>query len=466
MNPLKRCTGILGLVITSVLAMPAARAQTTAAKAEARDMEQVSQLGLNNNGDGGEGMALQRLADGRRILYLAHEGQKTCLSVVDVSNPKAPVLLAQLPSPGPAVTRCNSLGLSGNVLAVANQTLKVGQKPAGMWLLDVSDLDRVKRAHALEDLKLAFFDTSGPKSRGAHWLWFVDGEFAHLATGAADFAPSHPQDDQLYMIVDVKNPRKPHEVGRWWLPGTRTGDSCLPGCLPKRQKIDDGYRAHSIEIYPQRADRAYVGYIDGGMLILDIAGLADVRAGKAARFTPRLVSRLDYGPPYPSWCHTVQPLWGRGLAVVSDEATQDKCGDGAKLIWLVDIREETNPIIIGTAPLPDNVGALCTRGGRFGAHNLEPAFPDHVSAQLKNTFVGSFFNGGVRIYRLIDPALAGAPPQITELAYFVPAAPPGNPTGTIQINHIIVDENGLIYAADRGTGGLYILRYTGKAPLD
>jgi hypothetical protein len=80
--------------------------------------------------------------------------------------------------------------------------------------------------------------------------------------------------------------------------------------------------------------------------------------------------------------------------------------------------------------------------------------------------VGSFFNGGVRIYRLIDSALAGAPPQIKELGYFVPAAPAGNPGGIIQINHMIVDEKGLIYAADRATGGLYILRYTGKAPLD
>jgi hypothetical protein len=460
---LQRSACVLGLAITSVLAVPVARAQRVA---EAMDMEQVSQLSLNGHGDGGEGMALQKLKDGRRILYLAHEGQKTCLSVVDVSNPRAPVLLAQLPSPGPEVTRCNSLGLSGNVLAVANQTLKVGQKPAGMWLLDVSDPNRVKRARALDDLKLAFFDTSGPQSRGVHWLWFVDGEFAHLATGAANFAPSHPQDDQLYMTVDVRNPRKPHEVGRWWLPGTRTGDSCLPGCLPKRQHIDDGYRAHSIEIYPQRADRAYVGYIDGGQLILDISGLAEVRAGKAPTFSPRLVSRLDYGPPYPSWCHTVQPLWGRGLAVVSDEATQPRCSDGPKLIWLVDIREETNPIIIGTAPLPDNVGALCTRGGRFGAHNLHPAFPDGVSAQLKNTFVGSFFNGGVRIYRLIDPALAGAPPQIKEVGYFIPAAAPGNSDGTSQINHVIVDENGLIYAADRVSGGLYILKYTGKAPLD
>lgn len=463
MTSLQRCAGIVGLAIASLFAMPASHAQSVA---EALDMEQVSQLGLGGNGDGGEGMALQKLKDGRRILYLAHEGQKTCLSVVDVTNPRTPVLVVQLPSPGPAVTRCNSLGLSGNVLAVANQTVKVGQKPAGMWLLDVSDLNRVKRAGGLDDLKLAFFDTSGPQSRGVHWLWFVDGEFAHLATGAADFAPSHPLDDQFYMTVDVRNPRKPREVGRWWLPGTRTGDACLPGCLPKRQNIDDGYRAHSIEIYPQRADRAYVGYIDGGLLILDISGLAEVRAGKAPKFSPKLVSRLDYGPPYPSWCHTVQPLWGRGLAVVSDEATQEKCSDGPKLIWLVDIRDETNPIIIGTAPLPDNVASLCARGGRFGAHNLHPAFPDGVSAQLKNTFVGSFFNGGVRIYRLIDPALPGAPPQVKELAYFVPAAPPGNTGGIIQINHVIVDEKGLIYAVDRVTGGLYILRYTGKAPLD
>jgi hypothetical protein len=460
---MQRCAGVLGLLITTVFAAPVVRAQPVA---EAKDIEQVSQLNLNGNGDGGEGLALQQRKDGRRILYLAHEGQKTCLSVVDVTNPKAPVLLAQLPSPGPQVTRCNSLGLSGNVLAVANQTLKAGQKPAGMWLLDVSDLDRVKRARGLDDLKLAFFDTSGPQSRGVHWLWFVDGEVAHLATGAADFAPTHPSDDQFYMAVDVRTPRKPHEIGRWWLPGTRTGDACLPACLPKRQAIDDGYRAHSIEIYPQRPDRAYVAYIDGGALILDIAGLADVRAGKAASFSPRLISRLDYGPPYPSWTHTIQPLWGRGLAVLSDEATQEHCTDSPKLIWLADIREETNPIIIGTAPLPENVTALCARGGRFGAHNLHPAFPDAVSAQLKNTFVGTFFNGGVRIYRLIDARLPGAPPQVTELAYFIPAAPPGNTNGTSQINHLIVDEKGLIYANDRVTGGLYILKYTGKAPLD
>src|SRR5205814_10077258 len=248
---------------------------------------------------------------------------------------------------------------------------------------------------------LSFFSTTGPNSRGVLWLWFVDGEFAHLSTGSADSNPTNSNDDQFYMVVDVRDPQRPHEVGRWWLPGTQAGDPCLPGCLPQRQPIDDGFRAHNIEVFPARPDRAYIGYIDGGIIILDISGLAAVRAGTMPSFVPAVVSRLDYSPPFPAWTHTVQPLFERNLAIVSDEAVRNTCGDAPKLIWVVDIRTETNPVLVGTAPPPDNAADLCSRGGRFGAHNQHPNFPGATSAHLKNTFVGSFFNGGVRIYRLI-----------------------------------------------------------------
>jgi hypothetical protein len=437
---------------------------SAAAGPEAMNVELVAHHDLGGNGDGGEGMAIEEQADGKRILFLAHEGQKTCLSILDVTDPKAPRLLNQLPSPGPGVTRCNSLGLSGRVLAVANQTQQVGQRPAGMWLLDVGGPARVERAKTLDDLKLGFFDTSGPRSRGVHWLWFVDGEFAHLSSGAADFNPTNPQDDQFYLAVDVRDPRKPREAGRFWLPGTRATDRCLPGCIPKRQPIDDGYRAHDIQIYPERRDRAYVGYMDAGALTLDVSGLEEIRTGRAETFTPRVVSRLDYSPPYPAWTHTFQPL-SRGLATVSDEAVKEKCGDAPKLIWLVDIREETNPQIVGTAPPPRDVAELCRKGGRFGAHNLHPNFPGKTYAHLKNTFVGTFFNGGVRIYRVFDVALPGAPPRIEEIGFYAPEVP-GNPNGAVQINHAIVDDKGVIYAVDRISGGLYLLKYTGKEPLD
>ncbi|HTX53653.1 MAG TPA: hypothetical protein VMD08_09590 [Candidatus Baltobacteraceae bacterium] len=433
--------------------------------AESKDMRLLAHHDLNGQGDGGEGMALQAI-EGRRILYLAHESQKTCLSILDVTNPEQPMLLNQLPSPGPGTTRCNSLGLAGNVLAVANQTAAPGQRPAGMWLLDVSRLDAVTSAKSLDDLRLGFFDTSGARSRGVHWLWFVDGAFAHLATGAADFVPTNPRDDQFYMVVDVRDPRRPKEVARWWLPGTRQGDACLPLCQPARHAFDDGYRAHNIGVWPERPDRAYIGYIDGGAIILDIAGLAEVRAGRWSTFRPRLVSRLRFAPPFPAWTHTVQPIFERQLAVVTDEAVLPKCADAPKLAWLLDIRNETNPVILGTAPLPDNAGELCARGDRFGAHNVQPNFPNATTARLTHTFAVTFFNGGVRLYRLVDAAIPHAPPRIEEIAFYIPAAPPGNANGVSVINHVLVDEHGILYICDRVSGGLYVLEYTGPTPLD
>ena len=132
--------------------------------ADARNMELVGHNDLNGGGDGGEGLALHMWPDGRRILYLAHEAPDRCLSIVDVTRPEAPALLNQLRSPAPGITRCNSLGLSGNVLAVANQAAKAGGAPAGMWVLDVSSPARVIAAKSLDDLKLSFSTHRGPLS--------------------------------------------------------------------------------------------------------------------------------------------------------------------------------------------------------------------------------------------------------------------------------------------------------------
>lgn len=460
---MRRFAVVVGLVACGAGAAPSQR------PAESQNITLVGRNDLNGNGDGGEGLVIQQWPDGRRLLYLAHEGQKTCLSVLDVTHPEKPDMVAQLPSPSPGVTRCNSLGLSGNVLAVANQTLRKNQKSAGMWVLDVSDFARIRKAKRLEDLELSFFDTSGPNSRGVHCLWFVDGRFAHLTTGMPDLNPTNPGDDQIYVVVDLASPRRPREVGRWWYPGTQKGDSCLPGCLPARHaRFDDGYRPHNIEVWPDHPDRAYVGYIDGGGFILDISGLADVKTGKAARFEAKVIGHATFSPPYPAWTHTFQPIFSRGMAIVSDEDTQDNCADGPKLVWLVDIREEKNPVILDTAPFRPSDGDLCHRGGRFGAHNIHPNFPGSTSANLKNTVVASWFNGGVRIFHLRDgpKAIPDSPPHFEEIGYYTPEDLPRNPGRAPQINHAIVDEHGLIYANDRISGGLYILRYTGEVPLD
>ena len=103
----------------------------------------------------------------------------------------------------------------------------------------------------------------------------------------------------------------------------------------------------------------------------------------------------------------------------------DNCKDAPKLVWLLDIRDETHPVIVATAPLHPNDGELCTRGGRFGAHNLHPNFPGPLYANLQNTTVATWFNGGVRIYRATEgpKGVANVPPQIEELGFYIPAAP-------------------------------------------
>ncbi len=162
----------------------------------------------------------------------------------------------------------------------------------------------------------------------------------------------------------------------------------------------------------------------------------------------------------------MQPIFERHLAVVTDEAVLPKCADAPKLVWLLDMRNETNPVILGTAPLPDNAGELCARGDRFGAHNVQPNFPNATTARLTHTFAVTFFNGGVRLYRLVDAAIPHAPPRIEEIAFYIPAAPPRNANGVSVINHVLVDERGILYICDRVSGGLYVLEYTGPTPLN
>ncbi len=464
----------LALALAMVVVVGAQAGAQQSLPAEAKDLVLVSHFEAN---DGGENMAIQQWPDGRRWLYYVHQAREHCLSVIDVTRPEKPELVTYIPSPHPGTTHCNSLGLSeNNVLTVANwipgaYAGDLGGKPSsrGMWVLDVSNPERIRSAKKLQDLALSFFDLSGPESRGPHWLWFVDGEFAHMTTGTPDSKPTAEGDDQFYLIVDVRDPRNPREVARWWMPGTQKGDACLPACLPHGGHAS---RLHNVQVYPERPDHAYLGYFGSGWMIMDISGLADVRAGRARSFTPKLVGRFSAGPSYPTNAHTLQPIFSRGLAWASDEATQvpdgpKKCIDSPKMLWLADIREATHPVIVGSAPFAANAHELCKRPGRYGPFNLHPNLPLATSKKLENTMVATYFGGGVRIFRLVDvPGLGNVPPRVVEIAHFIPEAPPRNPGRTSEMGGVLVGDDGLIYANDRLTGGLYILRYTGKEPLD
>jgi hypothetical protein len=394
----------------------------------ARNMRLLAQHPLDGFGNCGEGLAIQLTRDKRRVLWIAHESAPKNVTAVDVTNPRKPTVLVQTALPHERM-RSNSLDLVGDLLVVAYQTQAPGLTPAGFEIFDVADPAKPR--------SVAFFDASGPASRGVHHLWFVDGEYVHMAAGAADFTPRNRKDDQCYRIVDVRQPTRPMEVGRWWLPGTRDGDTEPPP--PRHPAFDSGYRAHNTNVYPKRPDRAWVGYLDGGAIILDIADKAH----------PRLVARWDYQPPFPGFCHTLLPLLDRGLLVVSDESVADGAKDWPKLVWILDVREETKPVPISTCPLPP-VKTFAKRGGRFGAHNLHENRPAPGTWISEQVIVGTFFNGGVRAFDTSDPF------HPREVAWAVPPAPRKSRVKAIQLNDVFVDERQIVYTVDRMIGGLYI----------
>lgn len=399
----------------------------------ALNMRLLAHHELQGFGGIGEGMGMQITHDQRRILWLAHESAPKNFTAVDVTDPRSPKVVVQTELPH-AKVRSNSLDIVGHTMVVAYQTKEVGMKPAGFDIFDISKPETPRL--------VSHFDASGPHSRGVHAVWFVDGEFVHMAGGAADFTPTHPGDDQFYRIIDVRNPSKPAEAGRWWYPGTRALDSVPP---PQRMepRFDTGFRAHNTNVFPQRPDRAYIGYIDGGAVILDIADKAH----------PKLISLWRYSPPFNGFCHTVLPLFDRGLLIVSDECVRDDGLDWPKLVRVVDARVETNLVPIATLP-PAPYNTFAHRGGRSGAHNLHENLPGPASFRSDNIVVGTFFNGGVRVYDVSNQY------QPKEIAYFVPGAHRLSPKGAIQINDVWVDENQLVYAVDRFSGGLYILEMT------
>lgn len=405
----------------------------SAGQALALNVRLLSHHELQGFGGIGEGMALQQARDGRRILWLAHESAPKNFTGVDVSDPRAPRVVVQTELPH-AQVRSNSLDVVGDTMVVAYQTKNVGLRPAGFDIFDIADPQAPRT--------VSHFDASGPWSRGVHAVWFVDGESVHMASGAADFQPRNPLDDQCYRIVDVRDLSRPVEAGRWWYPGTREGDPEPP---PERLPaiLDVGFRAHNTNVFPERSDRAYIGYIEGGAVILDIS----------ERARPRPVAIWRYSPPFTGFTHTVLPLFERGLLVVSDECVQDLGTDWPKLVWMVDARKEDTLVPISTFPAPP-LDAFMRRGGRFGAHNLHENLPVPGSFRSDTLIIGTFFNAGVRAYDIRNPY------QPQEVAYYVPATPPLSAAGTIQLNDVYVDERGIVYTVDRFAGGLYILELT------
>ncbi len=127
-------------------------------------------------------------------------------------------------------------------------------------------------------------------------------------------------------------------------------------------------------------DRGYAAWRDGGFTIHDISDPTN----------PKLLSHINWSPPFAGGTHTPLPLPGRKLAVVADEANADNAPRVCSTHSFVDVRAPENPVPIATLPTPRT--AITAPIGTFGPHNLHENRPG--SFQSEETIFATYNNAG------------------------------------------------------------------------
>jgi len=365
----------------------------------------VGHSDLNGHGDGMQVMPLED------TLYVAHFGPSgKGTSILDISDPSRPRVVEQWDAPTGSHT--HKVQVADDLLLVNHELFRSdGPAPVGVAIYDLADPRHPR--------KVGFFETGG---RGVHRIVYEGGSHAYISATPDGYT------GRIWMIMDLSEPANPNEVGRWWWPGMWEAGGETPDWPEDEDRLVHHAMVHG--------DRAYLGFWDSGMVVLDISDPA----------LPNTISRLNWEEG--GHTHTCLPLPDRGLVVVTDEAITNGCDGPRHMVRVVDVSDEKNPYVRSIFPVP--VGDFCDRGLRFGAHCLHENRPGSYRSQ-QVIFV-TYFNAGLRVYDVGDPDAS------VEIAHWIPECPPGQPA--CQINDVFVAADHTVYVTDRVNGGVYILEPT------
>jgi hypothetical protein len=278
--------------------------------------------------------------------------------------------------------------------------------------------------------EIAFLEIPG---FGVNRLWWPGGRYAYVSAHFDGFT------DHILCVVDLNNITRPQIVSRWWLPGMNRTAGEKPALGPGRRA--------ALHHMLTAGNFGLASWRDAGLTLHDLSDPA----------RPKLLSHINWSPPFPGGTHTSLPLPGRKLAVVADEANAEKCAKGLFHTFVLDMRAPQNPVPIATLPTPRDRD-YCAAPGTFGPHNLHENRPG--SLQSEDTIFATYNNAGVRVFDLKD---AFAP---KELAYWVPPPPrkmiDPRPKVTLAAKtaDLYVTTDGLIFATD-WNAGLNVLQYVG-----
>ena len=253
----------------------------------------------------------------------------------------------------------------------------------------------------------------------------MDARYAYISTEMEGFVGN------ILVTYDIRDPRRPQEVSRWWMPGQHIAGGERPTWSGKRHRLHHALRF---------GDEMWASCWHGGFRVVDISDIA----------TPKTVASYNYHPPFPEPTHTAMPapelIRGRRVALAIDEEDQAQSANeeearrgrlhaGMSTYDVSDLAQ-VKPLALFEVSELDSPFAR-TPGARFGAHQ----FHERMTGTLVHAV---WFSAGLRIVDVADPS---AP---REVGFFIPEPVAGR--AAPQTNDVMLDERGLTYIVDRHVG--------------
>jgi hypothetical protein len=405
--------------------------------------------------------------------YVGHIPNKQNLgtSIVDIADPTKPRLVATVTLDDPT-SHSHKVRVAGDLMVVNHERnptpigrraeqmpgvrrelhTALGREPTRVELaqkLGVSEADIVEIEAAekqpYRNGGYRIYDVADPSKPklihhqltggiGVH-RFDMDERFAYISTEMDGFIGN------ILVTYDLRDPKKPQEVSRWWMPGQNIAAGEKPSWSGKRHRLH-----HAVRF----GDEMFASCWHGGFRIVDVADLSK----------PKTVAAYNYHPPFPEPTHTAMPvpgkIGGKRIALTIDEEDQAQSTNEEEArrgrphagICIFDISDYANvkPLSLFEVSELDSPFAR-TAGARFGAHQ----FHERMTGTLVHAV---WFGGGLRI---IDVADSSAP---REVGFFMPEPVGGRKAP--QSNDVMLDQRGLIYIVDRLVG-FDVLEYAGHA---
>src|SRR2546425_1012945 len=445
---------------------------------------------------------------------LTGKNEENGVSIVDVTDPKRPVLLFHLPVPngqggGAQMVRVcdgNTLPIHDNKVYMVRTYSDSAHEIWSVW--NPSNPVGVRTVAGGNPVIGAQFGAPGALA-GTHKSWWeCDTGIAYIVGRRGNDTASGWRGGNHIFIFDLGNPASPVFLRDWALDGQQPGGVIPPHftSVPSiHGPISTGPNAATNPIAGTGAtlNRVYFAYgtgSNGVMQIVDRTKLlpppfgTGVRCGSSsstltppsclgADFTTAELGRLIMNPD--NGAHTSFPIGKitvpdfvtdtgnddgfttRDIVVVVSEAGGAFCSQFRHLTFMTDVTNEGRPQSVATAQVPASEGDFCDRGGRFGPHATNEEFGPPFYQKI--VFVSNF-NGGVRAFDVRDPY------NPDNVAFFIPSVTAntdlrcGTLNGVsnvcrqvIQTNNVASDDRGCVYIVDRAATGLHVLELQGEA---